>query len=109
MIFDNIDPCATSTMPTICDDSYLYICPNDLYTVDPYEQRGFHNKKNISIYPFDIDMPWIFKFDEPWKAPIHYQPAPKKLIFKSIHTIKNKITIKQPVSRSGFRRGQRNE
>jgi len=54
-----------------------------------------------------IEMPWLFDYDEPWKAPVHYQHAPVRMSAKSA-TIKKFLTVlKQPISRSGFRRGQR--
>jgi len=52
-------------------------------------------------------MPWLFDYDKPWRAPVHYPPAPRTIVSDSA-TIRKILTIyKQPTSRSGFRRGQR--
>lgn len=53
-------------------------------------------------------MPWLFDFDEPWKAPVHYPPAPWKTKGRSAIVKKNLTTYKQPIAKSGFKRGQRN-
>ncbi len=45
--------------------------------------------------------------DAPHRAPNHYPPAPPKIQFKSTALGKPKVTIKQPVSKAGFKRGQR--
>ena len=45
--------------------------------------------------------------DEPWKAPNHYPPAPIKLVGQSATTKKLLTIRKQPIARSGFRRGNR--
>ncbi len=45
--------------------------------------------------------------DAPHRAPNHYPPAPPKIQFKSTALVKPKITIKQPVSKAGFNKGQR--
>ena len=45
--------------------------------------------------------------DAPHCVPNHYSPAPPKIQYNSTVPYKTKITIKQPVSKAGFKRGQR--
>ena len=52
-------------------------------------------------------MPWMFDFDEPWKAPVHYPPAPRAIVGRSAQTRKPRIIYKQPMAGMGFKRGQR--
>ncbi len=51
----------------------------------------------------------IAEIAEPWKVPNHYPPAPLKLEYKSKAPRFISKKYKQPVSRSGFKRGQRYE
>ncbi len=44
---------------------------------------------------------------EPWKVPNHYPSAPHKLIYKSKAPLFQHKNFKQPVSKSGFKKGQR--
>lgn len=52
--------------------------------------------------------PWLFDFTEPWKSPVHYPQAHLKIKGRSATVKKNFTTYKQPIAKSGFKRGQRN-
>lgn len=123
MITQNIGTCAQSeenygisvglAMPVInvADSSScpaMYICPNDLAILDPNECVATsdliieHDLKSIPIQF------WPDLYDEiPHKIPNHYPPAARKLEFKSKTPLFICKIYKQPISKSGFKRGQR--
>lgn len=83
---------------TVTNGIDFYIAP------DPCQRKS---KIYPSIYK-TTRMPWLFDYDEPWKAPVHYPAALMtiKPTNQSMHFL-HQLTIKQPIARSGFRRGQR--
>lgn len=58
--------------------------------------------------PYDLRIFGIFpKFGNPDDGNYENDQTPNKLKYTSNHVEKREINIKQPVSRSGFKRGQR--
>ena len=92
------DNCATSnTIPwTFFEDDYDITAStsSNIFISGPY----------ISI---TIQVPQHSLEDEPWKVPNHYAPAPIKIEFKSVAPKLVHKKLKQPASKSGFKRGQR--
>ena len=83
----------------------LLTSTTDVYYLN-HSTHIFHDVLLTDNALIDI-MPWLFDFDEPWKAPVHYPPAKNKITGRSA-VIKNYLTTrKQPRARAGFRRGQR--
>lgn len=105
MAFINSGYGCTDTNTYIDLHDYSGTCSAYFYAFDP---AIFEERDGLCLLPYLADIaPWLFKFDEPWKAPIHYPPAPMKIIGRSEAVTKPLTVYKQPVARSGFRRGQR--
>jgi hypothetical protein len=95
-------------------------CYNDTSTAYPYgyyaDNCGDLKRYLTQTYPTQVQMqmPWLFDCDEPWKAPVHYPPAPIKITSNNSALLKVRsaaisMVYKQPTARSGFKRGQRRE
>ncbi len=87
----------------------IYICPNDLMVLDPNMLTDVEPDLVVEFETMQCLVPlWPELYiDEPHRVPNHYPPAPRKIepILAVIRT--PLITRKQPIARSGFRRGQR--
>lgn len=101
---DEYDGTACSAVPC------MYICPNDLMILDPNERVAISDLIiETDIEPVPVQF-WIALYKErPHECPVYFNPAPKKLEFKSNAPAFIHKNFKQPLAKSGFKRGQRIE
>ena len=87
-------------------------CPITSSPIYGYKIDSNGNIKTYSIrfYPVKVQekMPWLFDFDPPHRTLIFHSPVYRKIAPKQATRKKRTLQyLKQPMSRAGFRRGQR--